>query len=172
MNWTERRTCVAQGILCNSRLTSPSALSTADQAVAVDGEAVVVFKVELLFWGTSLTIGGTGLAARCDPILALKKHGIVTSARFTPASLTGGRTVTNAARTREIGGPRAMTKLALLLLAIGPMIVLPAIAQTPGAAERTRVAGTVEELDGDRLTVNEAGDPEAHCNAVSRCDDL
>ena len=50
-----------------------------------------------------------------------------------------------------------MRKLALLLVAIGPMIALPAVAQTPGAAERARVAGTVEKLDGDRLTVNVAG---------------
>jgi len=47
-------------------------------------------------------------------------------------------------------------KLALLLIAIGLMIALPAVAQTPGAAERARVAGTVEKLDGDRLTVNVA----------------
>jgi hypothetical protein len=50
-----------------------------------------------------------------------------------------------------------MKKLLLLLVAIGPMIVLPAVAQTPGAAERARVVGTVEKLDGDRLTVNLAG---------------
>jgi hypothetical protein len=50
-----------------------------------------------------------------------------------------------------------MKKLALLLVAIGPMIALSAVAQTPGAAERARVAGTVEKLDGDRLTVNVAG---------------
>jgi hypothetical protein len=50
-----------------------------------------------------------------------------------------------------------MKKLALLLVAIGPMIALPAVAQTPGAAERARVAGTVEKLDGNRLSVNEAG---------------
>lgn len=50
-----------------------------------------------------------------------------------------------------------MKKLALLLVAIGPMIAGPAVAQTPGAAERARVAGTVEKLDGDRLTVNVAG---------------
>ncbi|MBV8337657.1 MAG: hypothetical protein JO358_19930 [Alphaproteobacteria bacterium] len=42
---------------------------------------------------------------------------------------------------------------ALLLVAIGAMIALPAIAQAPGAAERTRVAGTIATLDGDRLTV-------------------
>lgn len=52
-----------------------------------------------------------------------------------------------------------MKKLALLLVAIGPMITLPAIAQTPDAAERARVAGTVEKLDGDRLTVNVADGP-------------
>jgi hypothetical protein len=49
-----------------------------------------------------------------------------------------------------------MKKLVLLLVAIGPMITLSAVAQTPGAAERARVAGTVEKLDGDRLTVNVA----------------
>jgi hypothetical protein len=53
---------------------------------------------------------------------------------------------------------RARKKLALLLVAIGPMMALPAVAQTSGAAERARVAGTVEKLDGDRLTVNVAGD--------------
>jgi hypothetical protein len=47
-----------------------------------------------------------------------------------------------------------MKKLALLLIAIEAMIALPAVAQTPGAAERARVAGTVEKLDGDRLIVN------------------
>jgi len=50
-----------------------------------------------------------------------------------------------------------MKNLAMLLVAIGPMIALPAVAQTPGAAERARVAGTVEKLDGDRLTANAAG---------------
>ena len=50
-----------------------------------------------------------------------------------------------------------MKKMALLLVAIGPMIALPAVAQTPAAAERARVAGTVEKLDGDRLSVNVAG---------------
>ena len=49
-----------------------------------------------------------------------------------------------------------MKKLVLLLVAIGAMITLSAVAQTPGAAERARVAGTVEKLDGDRLTVNVA----------------
>ena len=52
-----------------------------------------------------------------------------------------------------------MKKLALVLVAIGPMIVLPALAQTPGAAQRARVAGTVAKLDGDPLTVNLAGGP-------------
>lgn len=50
-----------------------------------------------------------------------------------------------------------MKKLVLLLTVIWPMIALPAVAQTPGAAERARVAGTVEKLDGDRLIVNVAG---------------
>jgi len=36
-----------------------------------------------------------------------------------------------------------MKKLALLV-AIGPMIALPAVAQAPGAAERTRVAGSLK----------------------------
>jgi hypothetical protein len=49
-----------------------------------------------------------------------------------------------------------MKNLALLLVAIGAMIALPAAAQAPGAAERARVAGTVAKLDGDRLTVNVA----------------
>ena len=49
-----------------------------------------------------------------------------------------------------------MKKLVLLLVAIGPIIALPAVAQTPGAAERARVTGTVGKLDGDRLTVNVA----------------
>lgn len=52
-----------------------------------------------------------------------------------------------------------MKQLVLLLVAIGPMIALPAVAQTPGAAERARVAGTVEKLDGDRLTDNVADGP-------------
>jgi hypothetical protein len=54
-----------------------------------------------------------------------------------------------------------MRKLALLLVTIGPMIALPVVAQTPGAAERARVTGTVEKLDGDRLTVKVAdGSPQ------------
>lgn len=58
-----------------------------------------------------------------------------------------------------------MKQLVLLLVAIGPLIALPAVAQTPGAAERARVARTVEKLDGDRRS-------HADRNAVSRCDDL
>jgi hypothetical protein len=50
-----------------------------------------------------------------------------------------------------------MKNLALLLVAIGALIALPAVAQAPGAAERVRVAGTVAKLDGDRLTVNVGG---------------
>ena len=50
-----------------------------------------------------------------------------------------------------------MKYFALLLVAIGPIIALPAVAQAPGAAERARVAGTIAKLDGDRLTVNTAG---------------
>ena len=65
-----------------------------------------------------------------------------------------------------------MKKLALLLIAIGLMIALPAVAQTPGAAERARVAGTVEKLDGDRLTVKCRRWADADRNAVGRCDDL
>jgi hypothetical protein len=48
-----------------------------------------------------------------------------------------------------------MNKLARVLVVIGPMIAVPAIAQTPGAAERARIAGTVQKLDGDQLRVNE-----------------
>jgi hypothetical protein len=51
---------------------------------------------------------------------------------------------------------RAMKILALLLVAIGAIIAPPAMAQAPTAAERTRVAGTVTKLDGDRLTVKAA----------------
>jgi hypothetical protein len=50
-----------------------------------------------------------------------------------------------------------MKKLALSLVALGPMIAFPAVTQTPAAAERARVAGNVEKLDGDRLNVNVAG---------------
>ena len=50
-----------------------------------------------------------------------------------------------------------MKKLVLLLIALGPMIALPALAQTPSAPQRVRVAGTVDKLAGDRLTVNEQG---------------
>lgn len=49
-----------------------------------------------------------------------------------------------------------MKKLALLLITIGSMFAPPAVAQTPGVPERARVAGTVEKLDGHRLTVNTA----------------
>jgi hypothetical protein len=59
-------------------------------------------------------------------------------------------------RTREMVENRAMKKLALVLLVMGRMIAPPAIAQNAGAAERARVAGTVEKLDGDRLSVNAA----------------
>jgi hypothetical protein len=59
-------------------------------------------------------------------------------------------------RTGEMEENRAMNKLALVLLVIGPMVALPAIAQSPGAAERARIAGTVKKLDGDRLSVNAA----------------
>jgi len=62
--------------------------------------------------------------------------------------------------------------LALVLVAMRPMIVLPAVAQTPGGAERARVANTVEKLDGDRLTVQCGRRPHTDRNAVSRCHDL
>jgi hypothetical protein len=52
-----------------------------------------------------------------------------------------------------------MQKLTLPLVAIGAMLAISAGAQTPGAAERVRVAGTVEKLDGNRLTVDRAGGP-------------
>jgi hypothetical protein len=84
-----------------------------------------------------------------------KKQGIVTSA----AICTGTRTVTNATRTLKNRRKPSDEKLALVLVAMGPMIVLPAVAQNPGGAERARVANTVEKLDGDRLTINVAGGP-------------
>ncbi len=52
-----------------------------------------------------------------------------------------------------------MRKLALLFLAVGAAIALPAMAQAPGGVTRVRVAGTVEKLDGDRLSVNTTGGP-------------
>ena len=50
-----------------------------------------------------------------------------------------------------------MTKLALLFVAMAAAIVGPAMAQAPGAATRVRVAGTIEKLDGDRLSINTTG---------------
>ncbi len=52
-----------------------------------------------------------------------------------------------------------MRKLALLFLALGAAIAPPAMAQAPGDETRVRVAGTVEKLDGDRLSVNTTGGP-------------
>jgi hypothetical protein len=52
-----------------------------------------------------------------------------------------------------------MRKLALLVVALGTAIVLPAMAQAPTVETRVRVAGTVEKLDGDRLSVHTAGGP-------------
>jgi hypothetical protein len=52
-----------------------------------------------------------------------------------------------------------MRKLALLFVAIGTAIALPAMAQAPGSRERVRVAGTVEKLDGDNLGVTSTGGP-------------
>ena len=52
-----------------------------------------------------------------------------------------------------------MRKLALLVIAIGSVAAVDASAQAPTAAERVRVVGTVDKLDGDRLSVNRAGGP-------------
>jgi hypothetical protein len=57
-----------------------------------------------------------------------------------------------------------MRKSALLLVApvivsLGAVIALPAMAQAPGSGTRVRVAGTVATLDGDRLSVNTTGGP-------------
>jgi hypothetical protein len=49
-----------------------------------------------------------------------------------------------------------MKKLALPLVAIAAVISISAVAQAPA---RVRVAGTVEKLDGDRLSVAVAGGP-------------
>ncbi|MGE0258246.1 MAG: hypothetical protein AB7H71_07435 [Alphaproteobacteria bacterium] len=51
-----------------------------------------------------------------------------------------------------------MRKTALLFVAL-TAIGLPAMAQSPGAETRVRVVGTVEKLDGDRLSVTTAGGP-------------
>ena len=48
---------------------------------------------------------------------------------------------------------------ALVSVPLGAAIALPAIAQAPGAETRVRVTGTVEKLDGDRLSVNTASGP-------------
>jgi hypothetical protein len=50
-----------------------------------------------------------------------------------------------------------MRKLALLIVALGAAVALPAMAQAPGEVTRARVAGTVEKLDGDRLSVHATG---------------
>jgi hypothetical protein len=47
-----------------------------------------------------------------------------------------------------------MTKKILLLAAMAALVSLPLLAQTPPDATRTRVAGTVDKLDGATLTVN------------------
>lgn len=52
---------------------------------------------------------------------------------------------------------RAIKQRVLLLLAIGTTLAQPAVAQSPGGGERVRVAGTVEKLEGDWLTVDIAG---------------
>jgi hypothetical protein len=52
-----------------------------------------------------------------------------------------------------------MRKLALLAVAIAATIALPAMAQDPRVETRVRVTGTVEKLDGDRLSVHTAGGP-------------
>jgi len=50
-----------------------------------------------------------------------------------------------------------MRKLALLLVALGAAVALPAMAQAPGSETRVRVVGTVATLDGDRLSIHAAG---------------
>jgi hypothetical protein len=52
-----------------------------------------------------------------------------------------------------------MKKLALLFVALAAASGVPAMAQAPGAETRVRVIGTVEKLDGDRLSVNTTGGP-------------
>ncbi len=52
-----------------------------------------------------------------------------------------------------------MRNRALLVIAIGSVAAVDASAQAPTAAERVRVVGTVDKLDGDRLSVNRAGGP-------------
>jgi hypothetical protein len=48
-----------RAILANARVTSPTVLSTVGEVnvAAVYGEAAAIFKVELPFWSTSLTVG-------------------------------------------------------------------------------------------------------------------
>jgi hypothetical protein len=64
----------------------------------------------------------------------------------------------------------------LILIALGAMIALPALAQAQAGGERVRVAGTVEKLEGDRLSVDRAGGqtqivtlaPDAHVYGVEK----
>jgi hypothetical protein len=64
----------------------------------------------------------------------------------------------------------------LILIALGAMIALPAQAQAQAGGERVRVAGTVEKLEGDRLSVDRAGGqtqivtlaPDAHVYGVEK----
>jgi hypothetical protein len=64
----------------------------------------------------------------------------------------------------------------LVLIALGGMIALPAQAQAQAGGERVRVAGTVEKLEGDRLSVDRAGGqtqivtlaPDAHVYGVEK----
>src|SRR5262249_8945834 len=41
-----------------------------------------------------------------------------------------------------------------LTVVIGALVAMPALAQTPPAATPMRVAGTIDKLDGNSLTVN------------------
>ena len=72
-------------------------------------------------------------------LLALKKHGILTSAAVHTGIAyrrsDGHECHTNTQKWRKI----EHENLALLLIVIGPMITLPAVAQTPAAAARVRV---------------------------------
>ncbi len=52
-----------------------------------------------------------------------------------------------------------MRKRSLLFVALATAVGLPAMAQAPGGETRVRVIGTVEKLDGDRLSVKAAGGP-------------
>lgn len=68
-----------------------------------------------------------------------------------------------------------MKQLVLLLVAIGPLIALPAVAQTPGAAERARVARTVESwtaTDGPTQTVTLSADATIYGVEKRRLNDI